>query len=190
MITVREPVSPTVTTIENQRSRVRMRGNGHAKKIKELRSKKLAGENNINDSAARLAMILADEEIPAASDIDAQITTEMLNWEATIEAERSLKPKLDAARYEASTAILTGLKPEHDAVVKRLLAALVEASAANAELFQLSRDLVDKGVGRRCGVCELMPDFLGVPHKYSDFAEFMRSAVKAGYLSTLPKEFR
>jgi hypothetical protein len=195
MITVQKPLSPKVTEIENQISRVRMRGNASSKKIKELRALKLAGQHNVNDSESRIAMILADKEIPAASDVDAQITTEMLNWEATEEAERSLKPKLAAAKYEASTAVLNGLKKPHDEVVQRVVSPLVEVAKAWNELFQLSRDLKDKEVGWRDGVCDLVPalvELFGANNVHSPLASFLQEAVKANYVkaSALPKELR
>jgi hypothetical protein len=187
MINVPKLITPKITEIESQKARVRMRGNGHAKNIKELRAK---GKDNIDDKASRITMVLAGEDIPASSEIDAKIATEMRGWEATIDAEQSLKAPLAAAKYEAATDILAALKKPHDEIMKRLLAALVAASAANAELFDLSRQLKDQSIGWRNGVCQLMPtDVIGVPHKYSELAEFMRQAVAAGYLSTLPKEF-
>src|SRR3984957_601368 len=166
MIIVPKPTSPKVDEVEAKMARVKMRGNGHAKKIKELRAKKSAGQYNINDRETRLAMILADEEIPATSEIDAQIAKEMLNWEATDDAERLLKPKLEAAKREANTAVLLALKPEHDAVMKRLITALADVvTPAWIELFKLSRDLRDKDLGYQCGVCDLLPtDLLGVPN--------------------------
>jgi hypothetical protein len=195
MINVPKPTSPKVTETQNQIARIRMRGNASATKLKELRAKKLAGQNNVNDSEARLAMILADEEIPASSDIDAQITTELLNWEATNEAEQLLKPKLAAAQYEAATAVLTAIKPEHDALVKpRIVGPLVEFSKAWVELFGMSRELRDRGTGFRCGVCDLVPqlvDLFGPPTPYGPLATFLQAAVRAGYLQSkdFPREY-
>jgi hypothetical protein len=119
----------------------------------------------------------------------------MLNWEATSEAEQSLKSQLDAAYREASTAVLKGLKPEHDKVVQRIVGPLVELAAAYVELFQLSRDLKDKSVGWRNGVCDLVPalvDIFGPPNQHSSLAGLLQEAVKANYLkaSALPKEMR
>jgi hypothetical protein len=187
--TVQRPISPKTTEIDNQISRLDIRGNACAKNVRELRAKKMAGEHDINDRESRIEMVLAENEIPASNEVDAQLTSQLLQWEAIEEAKQSLKPKLAAAKREAADKILVGLKKPHDAIMARLLAALVEASEANAELFQLSRDLRDYEIGFRNGVCELMPtEVLGVPHKHSELAEFMRSALKAGYLKALPKE--
>jgi hypothetical protein len=157
MITVQTPTSPDYTGLKSQTSRIRLRSNGHSKNVKELREKKSAGQFNGLDRDARIAMVLAGEDFPAASDIDAQITSELLAWEATEEAEKSLKPKLDAAYREAATAELKRIKPEHDKIVQRIVGALVELAPAYTELFQLSRDLKDKNVGWREGVCDLVP---------------------------------
>ena len=192
MINVPKATSPKVTEAKAKKARVDMRENGHAKKIKELRAKKSLGQNNFNDRETLLAMILADEEIPAASDIDSQITTEMLNWEATHDAGRLLKRELEVAQREANTAALLLIKPEHDAVMKRLVTALAEVvTPAWIELFKLSRDLRDRDMGYQCGVCDLLPtDLLGVPNAHSPLAAFLQAAVAAGYLKTLPREFR
>jgi hypothetical protein len=190
MINVPKLTSPKITEIQSQKSRIRIRNNAAAKKYRELHAAKRARETNVDDKQSMIAMVLADQEIPSAIDIDAQSVKAALEWEATEAAEQSLDAPLAAAKGEAATDILKALKKPHDEVMKRLLAALVEASAANAELFQLSRDLRDKEIGFRCGVCELIPSFLGVPHAASEFAQFMRDAVAAGYWSALPKEFR
>jgi hypothetical protein len=195
MITVPNPISPQVTDFQGQASRVRMRSNGHSKKVRELREKKAAGQNNVNDREARIAMVLAGDDFPAASDIDAQIATELLNWEATDEAEQSLKPKIAAAKHEAGTAVLAGLKKPHDEVVQRIVGPLSQLAHAWVELFQLSRDLKDKEIGWRNGVCDLVPalvESFGPPILASQLANLLHEAVKLGYLesSVLPKELR
>jgi hypothetical protein len=195
MINVLDPISPTVTDRKSKLSRVRLRGTGHSKKLKELRAKKEAGQNNVNDREARIAMVLSGEDFPAASDIDAQITAELLNWEATSEAEQALKAQLDAAYREAATAELARLKKPHDAVVNPMLTSLIEFAAAYVELFQLSRDLKDKSVGWREGVCDLVPqlvDLFGAANVHSPLAGLLREAVRLGYVkaSQLPKEMR
>jgi hypothetical protein len=196
MITVPNRISPTVTNILNQKSRARMLGSVSAKNVKELRAKQSAGENNANDREARIAMVLAGEDFPPASDIEAQLTTEMLRWQAADEADRSLDAPLAKARYEDATVVLKGLKPGHDAALIPALSALAEVFApAWKEIFQLSRDLKDKDLGWREGVCDLVPqlvELFGVPNAHSPLASFLQKAVAAGYLKSaqLPKEFR
>jgi hypothetical protein len=139
-ITVQKPVSPKVTELENKMSRVRIRGNASAKKITEARAKRLAGQHSTSDKDSLIKMVLADEQIPATSDIDTEIATEMLNWEATEAAYQSLKQPLAAAKCEAADKILVGIKPAHDVAMKKLLSGLSVATEAYIEIFGLSRD--------------------------------------------------
>jgi hypothetical protein len=191
MIIIQKPISPKITELQALIARVQMRGNASAKKIKELRAKKLARQNNVDDKESMIAMVLAGESIPASNDVDSQLTNEYLQWEATEAAEQSLKPKLAAAKREASDKLLVSIKPAHDVVMKKLMSGLSVATEAWIELFALSSDLRDYEIGFRNNVCELMPiDLFGPPNRYSPLAEFMRAAVASGYLSALPKEFR
>jgi hypothetical protein len=190
MITVQEPISPKTTELKAVITRLEMRENAKAKTVRELRAKKLAGQHNINDRESRIAMVMAEESFPATDDTDAKLTSELLEWEAIVEAKESVKPKLAAARREASDKILAGLKPAHDEIMHRLVSALVEAHKANVELFDLRSQLRDRSIGWRNGVCELLPDeVLNTPTIYSHLADFFRAAVKAGYLKTLPAGF-
>ena len=189
-----KPISPKTTELKTNITRVRMRGNGHAKNIKELRAKKSAGQN-INDSEARLAMILADEDIPATNDIDAQITTEMLNWQATTEAEQLLKPQLAKAEYEAATAILESAEVQkmHGDLMRRIALPLAEAAKAWLELYGLSLELRANDVGFRCGICQTMPtELFGFPNSHSKLGAYLHALVKADYLhaNDVPREFR
>jgi hypothetical protein len=77
--------------------------------VQELRTKKLRGQHNVDEHESRVAFVLAEKEIPASNDVDAQLTTELLNWEATDEAIKTLKPKLAAAKREASDKILVSI---------------------------------------------------------------------------------
>ena len=140
-------------------------------------------------------MVLAGEDFPAASDIDAQITAELLNWEATDEAEQSLKPKIAAAKYAAATEVLKGIKPEPDKIVQRIVGPLVELAPAFLELFDIGRQLKDKSCGWREGVCDLLPaliDLLGANNVHSPLATLLHEAVRLGYLKAgqVPKEMR
>ena len=196
MIVVQTPTSPKVTDLSNQFSRVRMRGNSDGKKLRELLAKKSSGQFNTADSEQRIAMVLAGEEFPVDADVDTEITRLRLSLEVCNEAEQSLKAPLAKAKYEAATAVLKGIKPEHDKLVNRLVTALVEDFApAYIELFQLSRDLKDKDFGWRDGVCDLIPqlvDIFGPPNAHSALSSLLQAAVKLGYLNVkdLPKEIR
>jgi len=183
-------ISPAITAQEAVLTRLDMRANGKSKTARELRARKIQGQNNVNDKDTRIAMVLAEQDIPATDDVDAQITTTLLEWEAIVEAKQSLLPKLAIAKREAADKILAGLKPEHDKIMARLVSSLVDAHTASAEIFDLRGQLRDGGIGWRNGVGELFPDeVLGAPTIYSALADFLRAAVKSGYLSKLPAGF-
>jgi hypothetical protein len=194
--TVPNPISPESTEFSNKLSRVRIRRNRHSNNLKELKAKQSAGHNSVLDRDARMEMVLSEKDFQGDSDIAAQIATEMLNFEATVEAEQSLIPQLAKARYEAATTVLAGLKKPHDEIVDRLLAGIVDAFIpAYIELFQLSRDLKDKDCGWRNGVCDLVPklvDLFGPPSPNSPLASLLHEAVRCGYLKAndLPRQYR
>jgi hypothetical protein len=185
-------ISPKTTEQQTVIARLEMRGSAKAKNIRDLRALKLQGEHNINDKDSRIAMVLAEQDIPSTDDVDAKIAAEYLQWEAIEEAKQAQKPKLAAAKREAADSILDGLKKEHDVLVHTIVSSLADVVApAWAELFDLSRQLKDKDIGWRKGICETMPlDLFGPPNVYSPLAVFMRAAVEAGFLKSLPKEYR
>jgi hypothetical protein len=191
-IIVPKVTSPDETELGNQSSRVRIRSNSHAKKLRELIAKKSSGQYNTLDSKARIAMVLANEDFPAAADIDTEITRERLALDACAEAEQSLKAPLAAAKYKAATEVLKGLKPEHDKIVKDIVEPLAQLAHAYAELFDLGRQLKDKECGWRNGVGDLLPALIqlfGAINVYSPLAGLLLEAVKLNYLkaSAIPK---
>jgi hypothetical protein len=190
MLNVPKLISPDITAQQAVFARLDMRAKAASREVRELRERKLQGQNNVNDKTTRISMVLAEQDIPATDDTDVKLTAKLLQWEAIEEAKESLKPKLAIAKREAADKILAGLKKPHDAIMARLLAALVDAHAANVELFDLRSQLRDREIGFRNGVCELMPDeVLSSPTIYSPLADFFRAAVKAGFLKALPAGF-
>lgn len=195
MIPVPKTRSPKTTELEAKDSRLELLDNGQARKVRELRALKSEGQRAV-DPDALMQMMLDGKDIPAPEDVDTQLTAEMLKWTAIGDARQSLKAPLAKARYEDSTVVLKGLKPDHDAVLIPALTALAEVFApAWKEIFQLSRDLKDKDLGWREGVCDLVPqlvELVGVPNKFSPLASFLQKAVAAGYLNSgqVPKEYR
>jgi hypothetical protein len=187
MITIQKPVSPAVTELQAIIARLDMRAKASSRKVQELREKKAHGQRNINDKESRIAMVMAEQEIPATDDTDTKLTSELLLLEGIAEAKESYKPKLAAAKREATDAILAGVKKPHDEIMLRLIAGLIEAHKANVELFDLRRQLRDNDCGWRNGVAELAPDeVLGAPAIHCHLADFFRECVKRGYLKSLP----
>jgi hypothetical protein len=118
---------PASRAVETKDSRLELLDNGQARKIKELRVLKSEGQRAV-DPDALMQMMLDGKDIPAPENVVTQLTAEMLKWQAIGDARQSLKAPLAKARYEDSTAVLIGLKPEHDAV---LIPALTRTTQAH-----------------------------------------------------------
>src|SRR5438552_848975 len=118
MIVVQDPISPKYTEVKTQDGRLEIVDKGQARKVAELRALRSQGQQAV-DPAALMQLMLDGKDIPAPEDVDTKLTTEMLKWQAVADARQSLKPKIAAARYEAATTVLKGLKPEHDKVVQK-----------------------------------------------------------------------
>jgi hypothetical protein len=195
MIPVPKTKSPTTTELETKDSRLELLDRGKARKVKELRVLKSEGQRVV-DPDALMQMMLDGKDIPAPEDVDTQLTAEILKWQAIGDARQSLKAPLAKAKYEDATTVLAGLKKPHDEVLNPLLTALAEVVApAWVELFQLSRDLKDKDIGWRNGVCDLVPklvELFGPPTPHGPLASFLQEAVRAGYLKAqdLPSQYR
>jgi hypothetical protein len=194
MIVVPPVILPKTTEIEIQDGRLEIREKASDRKVQELRAS--IRQPNTDDRESRIAMVLAGNDVSESSDTAARLTTELLNGQAIREARESLKPKLRAAKFEAATAVLAGLKPAHDAVMNRLVTALTDVvTPAYLEIFQLSRDLKDKDCGWRNGVCDLVPalvELFGANNAHSPLASLLHEAVRLGYLKAgqVPKELR
>jgi hypothetical protein len=194
MFNVQTPVLPKLTELKTQDGRLEILENGQARKVKELRALISQGQRVV-DPAALMQLMLDGKDIPEPEEVDTKLTAEMLKWQAVADTRQSLKPKIAAAKLEAATAVLKGLKPEHDAVVQRILSPLVEVSKAYVEIFDLGRQLKDKDCGWREGVCDLVPalvELFGPTNSYSPLATLLQEAVKLGYVkaSAVPKELR
>jgi hypothetical protein len=151
---------------------------------------------NADGSESLIAMVLADpDNIQTAPDNNAKLKAAWQKRAAIDAARQSLKPKLAKAKYEAGSAILKSpdVQRQHSELMKRIVPPLAEIAKAWAELFAMSRELRDREIGFRFGVCETMPlDLFGVPNAHSPLADFLNRAVKAGCISagSVPKEFR
>ena len=193
-IIVQTPISAKLTELKTQDGRLEILDKGQARKTAELRALRSQGQQAV-DPAALMQLMLDGKDIPAPEDVDTKLTTEMLKWQAVVDARDSLKPKIAAAKYEASTAVLAGLKPEHDKVVQKIVEPLAQLAHAWIELFQLSRDLKDKSVGWRNGVCDLVPalvELFGANNAHSHLATLLHETVRLGYVkaAALPVELR
>jgi hypothetical protein len=190
--------SPQITELQNKDARLTIRDKALVKEIKELNAIKSQGsQENIDDRESVIAMVLADPDknISSVSDVDARLKTAWLNRQTINDARQSLKQKIEGARSETGTAILKSpeVQKSHAEIMQRLISPLVEVSKAWVELFGMSRELRDREIGFRFGICQTMPlDLLGAPNAYSPLALFLQAAVEAGFVKAgaIPKEFR
>jgi hypothetical protein len=186
-------ISPAMTELQNQDSRLVMSDKAQKREIEELTAQ--GSQPNADDNESLIAKVLANpDSFPTDSDNAAKIKTAWQKRAAIDAARQSLKPKLAKAKYEAGSAILKSpdVQRQHSELMKRIVPPLAEIAKAWAELFAMSRELRDREIGFRFGVCETMPlDLFGVPNAFSPLATFLQAAVKAGYISagSVPKQF-
>ncbi len=141
-----------------------------ARKAEELR-RTLAGEPLANPSSIEEQLRVSNKQLTAVED-----ALEYVNGEI-----RSEKTAL-AIAYSKQR------RPDHDRLMAKLCASLLETHKAWGEVYALKRHLVDEGVGL-IGLCLTMPDFLGAPvDPYSDMADFFRAAKKEGFINAVPNE--
>jgi hypothetical protein len=186
--------SPKITELQTQDARLVISDKALTREIEQLTAK--GNQPTAADNASLIAMVLADpDNINVEDDSAAKIKTAWAKRQAIHEARQSLKTKLAQAKHEAGDAILQSadVQKQHAELMKRLTTGFVEVSKAWADLFAMSRELRDREVGFRFGICETMPlDLLGAPNAYSPLADFLNQAAKAGYISagSVPREYR
>jgi hypothetical protein len=186
-------IAPQITELQNTDARLLMSDKAIKRENDELTAK--GNQPNADDSASLVAMVLADPDNIVVADDAAKIKANWAKRAAIDTARQSIKAKLAVAKHEAGTAILKSAEVQktHGEIMQRLTTGLVEVSKAWVDLFGMSRELRDREIGFRCGICELMPvDLFGPPTPYSPLATLLHEAVKLGYLKAgqVPKEFR
>jgi hypothetical protein len=184
--------SPELTTLNNIKDSLEARERNVKSDVILLREQLATGDElQPDDRAAQIEHTLAGGLVSATSTLSSQLGLAMLQWRAIDDAKVVLSKNITKAKRAAAIKVLAAEKPAHDSIMKRLLASLVEVHSAHVELSALRQELCNKEIGLFNGVGELLPDFLGAPtNGYSEFADFMRAAVKSGYLKSLPKELR
>jgi hypothetical protein len=188
-------ITSKITATKNEISSTTIRFEASGRKYRALVAKKAQGEHNSLDRESRIATVLAGEDVKIDNDIDAQIKADYLIWESLNETLEFLKKKLATVTREAALDYLQTpeIQKRHGDSIKKGIAGLLQASEANAEISQLGLELRDRGIPFYYGICQLsMEPVLGFPNQHSATADFMRAAVKAGYLKAqdLPKMFR
>jgi hypothetical protein len=101
---------------------------------------------------------------------------------------------LDGEIYKEKTALAIRYcktrVADHNAMMTRLYAALLETHSALSDLYALKQQLVDSGIGTR-GICTTLPDsFLPAPgNPYSELADYFREGKRQGWVSKIPVEY-
>jgi hypothetical protein len=187
---ITEPTSSSLTALLKRDADLALKSEQSSKTVHALRAQKRDGKKNVDDKEARIQKILAGEDVPPANNIDAQIASAMLRWEAINDAREALRPMIAIETRKAAVAQSAELKPEHDQKMVKLCSTLVDAHAAYNDLFSMKHELIGKGVGL-IGLCLLMPDFFGSPQSHnSPLAFFLAEAKRAGYIGEVPKALR
>jgi hypothetical protein len=186
-----------VPTLEESSAEFRagkLRGRQLAEAIKacketvEQLAKQRGGDSD--DHASRIAKIASGQPVEAVPDADLLYKQAMSAWADQVEASELHHKSQSPVRLRASTDICAKLKPAHDALLKRLSAALVIAHEANSEYFDLQTDLIAQEIAF-CNLCDMKPfDILGSPREKSSLlGDFLRQAKSKGFIAAVPKEF-
>jgi hypothetical protein len=183
--------SPELTSLNQTMSSLKAKASGYKTDATILNQRILAGSEDTADNDSNIAMILAGGDIELKPDLKAQLAQTMKQWRVVDDAIEVLSRKINKAKREAAIKVVAGLKPEHDAIMARLCASLVEAHHARAKLWVMKRAMIDNEIGVFGDVCELLPDeILGLLNPYSSLAAFLRESVKLGFLKSAPAQLR
>jgi hypothetical protein len=184
--------SPQVTELGNASSRLLISRKAEERKMEQRTAQAI--KPSTDDSEALIALVLADpDNISVPAEIEAQNNASRHRIAAIDEALHSLRPKMAKAKYDAATAYLARLKPEHDKIVGPLASALADAAKHWVQLSNMAQGLKELDTGFRNGVCDLLPNgLLGFANRFSPLADFLNKAVAAGYIKSndVPKELR
>jgi hypothetical protein len=157
--------------------------------VRRLRAQKANGEFSTNDTAL-VDLVLAGKDIPADTDIDAELKRGMAEWKALEDAKEIQRRRIDQLKKEAEKELCQSLRPAHDKIMTRLCKSLAETHAAYVELFRMKSEFYNNGIGYG-GLFNIEPDFLDSPtDRTSYLAEFFRDATKAKFLPSVPVELR
>ena len=110
-------------------------------------------------------------------------------WSDLHDASELHGRRMREINYAASTRICSKLKPEHDALLRRGFAGLIEFHNAMVEYYQLRNDLRAEDI-KFIGICALDPQTItGHPaDKQSPLGYLFREAKALG-VSAVPREF-
>jgi hypothetical protein len=96
------------------------------------------------------------------------------------------------AQTEAKKRLCLDLKPQSESMGKQLAEAMFALNRIHLEYFKIKRHLINEGIGLHGGVFSAdVEQFMGIPwDRTSAFADYFRSAVKAGHIKNAPDALR
>ncbi len=148
------------------------------------------GEPVESERDADLRRTLAGEPLAQSSDIRVLLDLAHRKRAATEDAIEHTMREIAKKKNVLAIEHCKSIKPKHDEQMRRLCKLLFDVHAVWSEIDGDRRELIDSGVGLR-GVYLTLPDFLSTPNnQYSEFAAFMRAAKEAGFVNSIPKEFK
>jgi hypothetical protein len=162
---------------------------------KEAATRQGAVVPDVVDEAAQAALkaevlrrTLAGEPLANPTSIEEQLRVANKQLTAVEDALEYLDGEIKTERAALAIAYSKQRKPEHDRLMVKVCASLLETHKAWGEVYALKRHLIDNDVGL-IGLCLTMPDFLGAPNDpYSDCADFLRAAKKEGFINAVPNK--
>jgi hypothetical protein len=171
----------------------KLRSERDAAKVEALRLKALENfKYDDPDNHARIARIAAGETVEDEDEADnKELSRRASNrWSDLSDACDLHGRRMRDVNYAASKNICAKLNAEHDALLKRFFAGLVEVHNASVEYYQLRNDLMAEDI-KYIGICSITPHtILGSPtDKQSPIGYLFREAKALGYISKIPAEF-
>jgi hypothetical protein len=171
----------------------KLKANRDAAMVEAQRLKALEGFK-YDDPAnhARIARIAAGETIEDEDEADNKVLSKKASnkFSDLSDACDIHGRRMRDIHYSASKTICAKLKSEHDALMKRFFAGLLEVHNASVEYYQLKTDLMAEDI-KFIGICGVSPHTIfGSPtDKQSPLGYLFREAKALNYLSKVPAEF-
>jgi hypothetical protein len=162
-------------------------------KVEALRLKALENfKFDDPDRSTRIEKLARGEIVEGEDEADyKELSRKASNkWSDLVDACELHGKRMRDINYAASKKICDKLKPEHDALMKRGFAGLIDFHNAMVEYYQLRNDLRAEDI-KYIGICGLTPHTItGSPtDKQSPLGYLFREAKALGYVSSLPREF-
>jgi hypothetical protein len=149
-----------------------------------------ADEENAARNAEIIKQTIAGHSLNEKTSNEEKLNQEHRQLAAIESAIEFVDRELYKQKHKLAVEHCKNKRPEHDAIMRRLYAALLETHSAWSELYALKRELIDTGIGLH-GICQHTPEtFLSTPNNaYSPMADFFREGLRHGWTKKIPAEY-